>query len=122
MVVDLDEIDEGRLPNESSIATIILAELSAGLQAATDAAERASRQQILQYVESAFATVSFDAEAARAYGRVYAAMSTAGRQPRGGRAVDYFIAATALSRRLPLYTRNAADFVTVATLVEIVSV
>jgi predicted nucleic acid-binding protein len=122
VVVDLAVIDETQLPDECSIATITLAELSAGLHAAIDSVQRAARQEILQYVESAFQSVPFDSEAARAYGRIYAAVREAGQKPRGGRAVDFFIAATALSRRLPLLTRNAVDFVTVADLVEIVSV
>jgi len=122
VVVDLDVIDEGLLPNECSIATITLAELSAGLHAVTDSAQRAARQVILQYVESTFQSVPFDSAAARAYGRIYAAVRAAGQKPRGGKAVDFFIAATALSRTLPLFTRNSADFTTVANLVEIVSV
>jgi predicted nucleic acid-binding protein len=122
VVVDLKVIDEGQLPDECSIATITLAELSAGLHAVTDSALRAARQEILQYVESAFQSVPFDSEAARAYGRIYAAARAPGQKPRGGRAVDFFIAATALSRGLPLFTRNSVDFTTVANLVEIVSV
>jgi predicted nucleic acid-binding protein len=122
VVVDLDVLHEDQLPDECSIATITLAELSAGLHAVTDSAARAARQEVLQYVESAFQSVPFDSEAARAYGRIYAAVRAAGQKPRGGRAVDFFIAATALSRGLPLLTRNSADFTTVANLVEIVSV
>jgi predicted nucleic acid-binding protein len=122
VVVDLDVIDEEQLPDECSIATITLAELSAGLHAAAESSLRAARQEILQYLESTFQFVPFDSEAARAYGRIYAAVRTVGQKPRGGRAVDFFIAATALSRGLPLLTRNSADFTTVVNLVEIVSV
>jgi predicted nucleic acid-binding protein len=46
----------------------------------------------------------------------------ANQKPRGARAVDLLIAATALSRGLPLYTRNPADFSGVTTLMEIVAV
>ncbi len=122
VVVDIDSIDEAELPVECSISTITLAELSAGLHAVMDSAQRAARQVALQYVESTFQSVPFDSEAARAYGRIYAAVRAAGQKPRGGRAVDFFIAATALSRALPLFTRNAVDFTAVANLVEIVSV
>jgi predicted nucleic acid-binding protein len=122
VVVDLDAIEENLLPEVCTIATITLAELSAGLHAVTDSTQRSARQVILQYVESVFQSVPFDSEAARAYGRIYAAVRAAGRKPRGGGAVDFCIAATALSRALPLFTRNAADFVTVAGLAEIVSV
>ena len=51
----------------------------------------------------------FDAEAARIFGRVTAAVIAAGRKPRGG-AVDLMIAATAIAEGLPLYTTNPADF------------
>lgn len=122
VVVDLGVIQESQLPDECSIATITLAELGAGLDAVTDSALRAARQEVLQYVESAFASVPFDSEAARAYGRIYAAVRAGGQKPRRGRAVDFFIAATALPRGLPLLTRNSVDFTTVANLVEIVSV
>jgi predicted nucleic acid-binding protein len=122
VVVDLDLIDEELLPDECSIATIALAELSAGLHAVTDSAQRAVRQVILQYVEGTFQSIWFDSEAARAYGRIYAAVRAAGQKPRGGRAVDFFIAATALSRALPLFTRNAGNFATVAKRMEIVPV
>jgi predicted nucleic acid-binding protein len=122
VVVDIDAIADGLLPDECSIATITLAELSGGLHAAKSSAVRAARQEILQYVESTFHAVPFDSEAARAYGRVYATVLDSGRKPRGGRAVDFFIAATALSRGLPLFTRNPADFASLAGLLDVVPV
>jgi predicted nucleic acid-binding protein len=122
VIVDLDIIDESRLPDEFSIATITLAELSAGVHAVAEFALRAARQEILHYVESAFQSVPFDSEAARAYERIYAAVLAVGQKPRGGGAVDFFLAAKAFSRGLPLLTRNAADFTSVANLVEVVSV
>jgi predicted nucleic acid-binding protein len=64
----------------------------------------------------------FDAEAARAYGRVYAAVTAAGRKAHGRRAVDLLIAATAVAARLPLYTRNAPDFEGLAAILDVVAV
>jgi predicted nucleic acid-binding protein len=122
VVLDVDVIEEDVLPDACSIATITLAELSAGLHTVTDSVQRAARQEVLQYVENTFQSVPFDSEAARAYGRVYVAVLAAGRKPRGGRAVDFFIAATALSRGLPIYTRNPADFLILSSLMEIVAV
>ena len=52
----------------------------------------------------------FDAPAARAYGRIYAATRAADRKPKGARAVDLMIAAVALGNQLPLITRNPDDF------------
>jgi len=64
----------------------------------------------------------FDSTCARAYGVAYAAVERIGRKPRGGRAIDLMIAATALAHDLPLYTRNAKDLRGVEDLIEIVDV
>lgn len=110
VVIDLERLDPSSLPDELAIAAVTLAELAAGPHATEDAAERARRQDRLQRTEAAFDPLPFDAAAARAYGRIYAAVAAGGRKPRGPRAVDLLIAATALSAQLPLYTRNPADF------------
>lgn len=104
-----------------AVSAISLAELAAGPHATNDPAERARRQDRLQRVEATFEALDFDPEAARAYGRVYAAVASAGRKARGQRAVDLLIAATALAAAIPLFTRNPADFAAVSDLVEIVS-
>jgi predicted nucleic acid-binding protein len=49
-------------------------------------------------------------------------VSTAGRKPRGARAVDLLIAATACAEQLPLYTRNPADFAALGNLIEVVGI
>ena len=69
-----------------------------------------------------FDPLPFDADASRAYGRVYAAVVASGRKARGARAVDLLIAATACAAGLPLYTRNPADFSSLADLVDVVGV
>jgi predicted nucleic acid-binding protein len=111
-------INPAELPEEMAISAITLAELSAGPSEVRsndqqdlydEHAERARRLEILQRAESEFDPVPFDAEAARMYGRVTAAVIAAGRKPRG-RAVDLMIAATAIAERLPLYTTNPDDF------------
>ena len=122
VVIDLDAIDAGHLPLELAISAITLAELAAGPHATTDAPERARRQDRLQRTEATFEPLPVDAAVARAYGRVYAAVATAGRKAHGRRAADLFIAATALSTNLPLYTRNAADFADLSDLIDIVAV
>lgn len=122
VVIDIASIDTDDLPAEASIAALTLAELTAGPLSATNPSERAVRLERLQWAEGKFEAVPFDAAAARAYGRIYAAAIAADQKPRGARAVDLLIAATALSRGLPLYTRNPADFSSIATLMEIVAV
>ena len=110
------------LPLEIAVSTLTIAELAAGPHATADLQERARRQDRLQRVEAVFDPVPFDAEAARAYGRVYAATIAVGRKARGPRAVDLLIAATASAAGLPLYTRNGDDFEGLQDIVEIVQV
>jgi predicted nucleic acid-binding protein len=76
----------------------------------------------LQRAEAAFDPLPFDVDAARAYGRIYAAEVARGRKARGARALDLLIAATACARGLPLYTRNPQDFAGLDEFVEVVPV
>ena len=119
MVIDLDELDPSQLPVEVAVSVITMAELAAGPHASADADVRGRRQDRLQRAEAAFDPLPFDGDAARAYGRIFAAVVAAGRKARGARAVDLLIAATALAGELPLYTRNGADFVGLNGLVDI---
>lgn len=122
VVIDLGEIDPAELPSEVGISAVTLAELAAGPHATADSDERARRQDRLQRAEAMFEAVPVDAAVGRAYGRVYAAVVTAGRKARGRRAFDLLIAATAVAAGLPLYTRNPGDFRELETLLEIVAV
>jgi predicted nucleic acid-binding protein len=122
VVIDLPRITPASLPNELAVSAVTLAELAAGPHATSDPDERARRQDRLQRAEAAFDPIPFDGEAARAYGRVYAAVAAAGGKARGRRAVDLLIAATALAAGLPLYTRNPADFAAAKKVVEVVAV
>lgn len=110
VIIDLGLLPADALPDAQAICAVTLAELAAGPHATDDEAERARRQDRLQRIEALMDPLPFDAAAARAYGRVYAATRAADRKPRGARAVDLMIAAVALSRSLPLVTRNPADF------------
>jgi hypothetical protein len=119
VVIDLEHIDIARLPREIAISSLTMAELAAGPHATDDPGERGRRQDRLQRAEAVFESLPFDAEAARAYGRIYAAVAGAGRKARGARAVDLLIAATAASEGLPLYTRNGTDFEALEGLVDV---
>ena len=74
-----------------------------------DDAERARRQDRLLWAASTWDPLPFDAQAARAYGLVFAAARRAGRASRA-RLADLLIASTAIANDLPLYTRNPVDF------------
>ncbi len=101
--------DPSLLPDDCAISAITLAELSVGPHVARSARERSARQAHLQQAESDFDAMPFDAEAARAFGRVAASLRSAGRKPTA-RAYDALIAATAIAHDLPLYTCNPDDF------------
>lgn len=101
--------DPSELPNESVISAITLAELSVGPHVAKTDAERSARQQHLQQAEADFEILPFDAESARAFGGVAAALRTSGRKP-AARAYDALIAASAVAHDVPLYTCNPDDF------------
>ena len=110
VVISLERVPPEQLPAEPAIAAITLAELTAGPHATNDEDERARRQDRLQRIEALLDPLPFDAAAARAYGRIYAATRARRRKPRGARAVDLMIAAVALANDLPLFTCNPDDF------------
>jgi predicted nucleic acid-binding protein len=123
-------VDPDELPDEMAISAITLAELSAGphqvrpnqeQDSYDERAERARRLDVLQRAEHEFDPIPFDAEAARIYGRVSAAVIAAGRRPRR-RIADLMIAATAIAQGLPLFTTNPDDFTGLAGLLTLVPV
>lgn len=121
VVVDHDLVDVESLPEESAISAVTLAELAAGPHATADEDERARRQDRLQWVVANWEPLPFDAEAARAYGRIFAATKAAGRTIRP-RVADLLIASTAAANGLPLYTRNAKDFIGLEEILDVVAV
>ncbi|WP_345538206.1 type II toxin-antitoxin system VapC family toxin [Phytohabitans rumicis] len=121
IVIQLPVLEAVQLPDEMVISAVTLAELSAGPHHADGPAERARRTAVLQHVEATFDPLPFDAEAARAFGLVSAAVLAAGRKPRS-RIADLMIASIAIVNRLPVYTTNPADFAGLGDLVTVVAV
>jgi hypothetical protein len=121
VVIDLHGIAVDALPVRVAVSAVTMAELAAGPAATADDAERARRQDRLQRAEATFDPLPLDTEAARAYGRIYAAVRAHGRNPRR-RFADLLIAAVALANSLPLLTRNATDFAGLEDLIEIAEV
>ncbi|HEU4674281.1 MAG TPA: type II toxin-antitoxin system VapC family toxin [Candidatus Limnocylindrales bacterium] len=101
--------DPGLLPDGPLISAISLAELSVGPLVTDDEVERAARTAHLQRAEADFDPLPFDADAARAFGRVAASLRRARRKV-AARSYDAMIAAVAIANGLPLYTANPADF------------
>jgi hypothetical protein len=123
-------IDPAELPDEMAISAVTLAELSAGPHQVRpnteqdlydEHEERSRRTEALQRAESEFDPIPFDAEAARIYGRVTAAVIAAGRKPRR-RIGHLMIAATAIAEGLPLYTTNPDDYAGLEKLIRVVPV
>lgn len=121
ILIDFDIVDVDLLPDESAVAAVTLAELAAGPHATEDRDERSRRTDRLQWAASTWDALPFDADAARAYGRVYAATRAAGRTTRS-RFADLLIAATALANGIPVYTRNPSDLEHLEAIVGIVAV
>lgn len=121
VVIDHDVIDPAILPDESAISAVTLAELAAGPHATEDKEERARRQDRLQWATATWDPLPFDAEAARLYGRVFAATRAAGRSSRS-RLADLLIASTAAANNLPVYTRNPSDFEPLESIVQVIHV
>ena len=76
---------------------------------------------MLQRAENEFDPIPFEVEAARAFGRVAAAVVAVGRKPRR-RIADMMITATAIAEDLPLLTTSPRDYAGLEGLVTIVPV
>ncbi|MFI7001278.1 type II toxin-antitoxin system VapC family toxin [Nocardia sp. NPDC050175] len=123
-------IDPALLPASMAISAITLAELSSGPHEVRrneeqgdydEHEERARRLDVLQRAESEFDPIPFDVEAARAYGRVSAAVVAIGRKPRR-RLADLMIASTAVVEDLPLFTTNPDAYRGLEKLLQVVPV
>lgn len=119
ILILLERLAADQLPAELLISAVSLAELSAGVHSAEDAAERSRRVLRLQRVEASFSPLPFNVEAARQYGVIAAEVIKDGRKPRG-RVADLMIASTAAANRLPLFTTNPADFSGLESVVTVV--
>jgi predicted nucleic acid-binding protein len=102
---------------EAAISVASLAELHFGVLIVDDDNERAARTQRLGAIESTFDPLPITVEVAREWGRLAAAVSTRGGQPRK-RTMDLAIAATANVHRVPLLTDNVGDFTMISDLTD----
>jgi predicted nucleic acid-binding protein len=121
VVMDHDIVDVARLPDESAISAVTLAELAAATHTTSDPLERARRQDRLQWAAQTWDPLAFDAEAARVFARIAAAVRSTGRTERP-RVADFLIASTAAANALPLYTRTPGAFAGLEQIVTVVAV
>jgi predicted nucleic acid-binding protein len=108
------------LEGELAVSAVTLAEIHFGVLVAKDQTVRAERLRRLLVLQRTFDAVPVDDAVAASYGQLAAAIVEAGRRPRA-RSMDLLIAATAHAHSARLYTRNAADFVGLEGLVEVVA-
>lgn len=102
---------------EAAISVASLTELHFGTLIASDQDERARRTTRLATVEAAFDPIPVTAEIARAWGRLAAAVTQRGGNPRR-RQIDLAIAATAVVEKVPLLTYDIADLRIIEDLVD----
>lgn len=102
---------------EAAISVASIVELHFGALVAIDDDERARRTDRLAAVEATFTPLPVTVEVARAWGRLAAAVTQRGGNPRR-RQIDLAIAATALVEDVPLLTQDVADLRIVADLVD----
>ncbi|SES18577.1 type II toxin-antitoxin system VapC family toxin [Actinokineospora terrae] len=119
--IDLDLIDPSALPAVPELTAVTLAELHQGVAMAKDVATRAARTEMLAAAIVEFDPLPFDASAAARFGTLVALTLEANRSPRPRR-LDLMIAAIASARDLPLYTRNAKDFIGLEDMLTVVEV
>ena len=103
---------------EGAISVASLAELHLGTLMARDPDEQARRALRLGVIEASFDPFPVDPAVAREWGRLAAAVSSRGGQPRR-RAIDLVIAATANVRGVPLLTGDRDDFTIIEDLVDV---
>ncbi|MFC9876869.1 type II toxin-antitoxin system VapC family toxin [Nocardia salmonicida] len=118
--LDLGQLDPQDLPETPEITAITLAELNQGVAMAKNPVARAERSEQLGAAIIEFDPIPFDEAAATRYGTLVALTIAAKRDPRPRR-MDLLIAAIASANDLPLYTRNAADFKGLESMLEIVA-
>ncbi|MFL5899232.1 MAG: PIN domain-containing protein [Solirubrobacterales bacterium] len=115
VLIDNPCIETGR---RAAISTVSLSELYFGALVAGDPGERALRTGQLGFIEAHFDALALDERVARILGRLHAAVSDRGANPRR-RTADLAIAATAIVHEATLFTRNYKDFKIVDDLVDV---
>jgi predicted nucleic acid-binding protein len=113
-----DPAVEAAIPAEAAISVVTLAELHYGVLAAKTDFVKQIRLRRLGVIEATFQPIPIDAAIARAYAAVAHAVKAAGGTPRA-RVMDLWIAATALARDVPVFTRNRSDFKVLENLIDI---
>lgn len=119
-VVDYPAESVAEHATSAAVSAITLAELAYGLHT-PDPLVNAAREQRYHWISNTFEVISFDTDAARAYGALCASVRAVGRDPRPRR-FDLLIAAVAVALGTPLLTRNENDFLGIHDSLTVVAV
>ncbi|WP_458686139.1 type II toxin-antitoxin system VapC family toxin [Nocardia tengchongensis] len=109
VLIDIDLIEDSRLPVRPRISTVTLAELGLGTATAATPQALALRTERLLAIEHGFDALPFCTASARRFTSMAKLVVASGRSPKP-RKMDLMIAAIASANDLPLFTRNADDF------------
>lgn len=93
----------GSLPAMATVSVVTVAELHLGVLLAEDPQIRAQRLRTLSSVERLFEPLPVDAAVARTFAEIVAEARREGKRPR---IMDTWIAATAVTHGLPVYTQD----------------
>jgi predicted nucleic acid-binding protein len=93
----------GALPAVAAVSVVTLAELHLGVLLADDPTIRARRLRTLSSVQARFEPVPIDAAVARTFAEIVAEARREGRRPK---IMDTWIAATAVTLDLAVYTQD----------------
>lgn len=100
------ELATHRLPDEAAVSVITLAELALGVHMASSEEIRARRMRTVEAVRATYAALPVTEDVASAFAELVATTRRAGRRPK---VQDAWIAATARSHNVALYSQDA-DF------------
>lgn len=114
VLIDLHNgaVQPDALPDEQAITSLSLGELGFGVAVASNAQVRLDRQSRLDFYRDRFrhSTIPYDADAALLFGLIVTSVLGSGKRAIRRRTVELQMAAIAVSRQVPLYTVNHADF------------
>lgn len=94
---------DARLPNHAAVSVVSLAELELGVQLARTETLRARRLRTLRAVQTTYVGLPIDQSVASAFAELVAAARRAGRRPK---VQDAWIAATAHTHSVPVYSQD----------------
>lgn len=121
VLIDINDIDDAKLPLRAQISTVTLAELGLGIALAGTPETLALRTERMLEIEHSFDPLPFSAAAARRFTSMAKLVVASGRSPKPRR-VDLMIAAVASAHDLPLFTRNPDDFKGIEKLLTVIPV